>query len=229
HNKCRNIKFILNCFLYADLSLFFSLLGHSWCYEGHLCDYAPSNWSILPEAKCGGEQQSPINIDTQSTTEDESLGAFTFLNFDDKHAIESITNTGHSVQCNINGSVEVSGGGLPHDYTVLQFHFHWGSVASDGSEHLLDSKRFPMEMHIVCIRKDLNRSKALAQSDGLAVLGFFIEAPQTSKSGSHSSSTSDSSGTTNPLTSSTSDMEAWTKLTNYLDQIQTVSKCLFVQ
>uniref|UniRef100_A0A3P9HWG6 Carbonic anhydrase n=1 Tax=Oryzias latipes TaxID=8090 RepID=A0A3P9HWG6_ORYLA len=168
-------KFILNCFLYADLSLFFSLLGHSWCYEGHLCDYAPSNWSILPEAKCGGEQQSPINIDTQSTTEDESLGAFTFLNFDDKHAIESITNTGHSVQCNINGSVEVSGGGLPHDYTVLQFHFHWGSVASDGSEHLLDSKRFPMEMHIVCIRKDLNRSEALAQSDGLAVLGFFIE------------------------------------------------------
>uniref|UniRef100_A0A3P9KYQ1 Carbonic anhydrase n=1 Tax=Oryzias latipes TaxID=8090 RepID=A0A3P9KYQ1_ORYLA len=200
-----------------------SVPSHSWCYEGHLCDYAPSNWSFLPEAKCGGEQQSPINIDTQSTTEDESLGAFTFLNFDDKHAIESITNTGHSVQCNINGSVEVSGGGLPHVYTVLQFHFHWGSVASDGSEHLLDSKRFPMEMHIVCIRKDLNRSEALAQSDGLAVLGFFIEAPQTSKSGSHSSSTSDSSGTTNPPTSSTSDMEAWTKLTNYLDQIQTVN------
>lgn len=65
-------------------------------YCSLVSDYAPSNWSFLPEAKCGGEQQSPINIDTQSTTEDESLGAFTFLNFDDKHAIESITNTGHS-------------------------------------------------------------------------------------------------------------------------------------
>lgn len=65
-------------------------------YCSLVSDYAPSNWSFLPEAKCGGEQQSPINIDTQTTTEDESLGAFTFLNFDDKHVIESITNTGHS-------------------------------------------------------------------------------------------------------------------------------------
>uniref|UniRef100_A0A8C8DR74 Alpha-carbonic anhydrase domain-containing protein n=1 Tax=Oryzias sinensis TaxID=183150 RepID=A0A8C8DR74_9TELE len=144
--------------------------SHSWCYEGHLCDYAPSNWSILPEAKCGGEQQSPINIDTQSTTEDESLGAFTFLNFDDKHAIESITNTGHSVQCNINGSVEVSGGGLPHDYTVLQFHFHWGSVASDGSEHLLDSKRFPMEVLLSCFKILLLKSYLLFPYHFLSVL-----------------------------------------------------------
>lgn len=42
--------------------------------------------------------------------------------------------------------VEVSGGGLAHVYSTLQFHFHWGSHDSDGSEHTVDSKRYPMEV-----------------------------------------------------------------------------------
>lgn len=68
---------------------------------------------------------------------------------------------GTPVQCNINGSVEVSGGGLPHVYTVLQFHFHWGSVASHGSEHLLDSKSFPMEVLLSCFKILLLKSYLL--------------------------------------------------------------------
>lgn len=46
--------------------------------------------------------------------------------------------------------MEVSGGGLGHVYSTLQFHFHWGSTGeshdSDGSEHAVDSKRYPMEV-----------------------------------------------------------------------------------
>lgn len=45
------------------------------------------------------------------------------------------------------GMVEVSGGGLGHVYSTLQFHFHWGSDhGSEGSEHTVDSKRYPMEV-----------------------------------------------------------------------------------
>lgn len=45
--------------------------------------------------------------------------------------------------------LEVSGGGLGHIYSVLQFHFHWGSTShdSEGSEHTVDSQRYPMEVH----------------------------------------------------------------------------------
>lgn len=98
--------------------------------------------------------------------------------------------------------VEVSGGGLGHVYSTLQFHFHWASTASDsvGSEHLVDSKRYPMEvedimchiftssvrikscgviafvqLHIVNKRKDLTLDEAVTTDNGLAVLGFFIE------------------------------------------------------
>lgn len=106
------------------------------------------------------------------------------------------------MQCNLkaNSGVEVSDGGLTGVYTVQQFHFHWGTETSDGSEHLVDSRRFPMEvdlscikmmllksslkfsyqsclfqMHIVCIKKGMDISEALTHNDGLAVLGFFIE------------------------------------------------------
>lgn len=97
--------------------------------------------------------------------------------------------------------MEVSGGGLEHDYTILQFHFHWGDTSdtSEGSEHTVNSIRYPMEvvtkiklffyvclyfiplilflvqMHIVSKRKDLTLDQALQAPDGLAVLGFFIE------------------------------------------------------
>lgn len=54
------------------------------------------------------------------------------------------------VKCKLmEGLVEVSGGGLGHVYCSLQFHFHWGSEGSHdspGSEHTVDSKRYPMEV-----------------------------------------------------------------------------------
>lgn len=43
-------------------------------------------------------------------------------------------------------TVEVSGGGLGFVYSTLQLHFHWASALHSGSEHTLDTKRYPMEV-----------------------------------------------------------------------------------
>ncbi|XP_059181262.1 carbonic anhydrase 4-like isoform X2 [Centropristis striata] len=183
--------------------------SHSFCYDDH-CAYSPSHWSSLPLSHCAGERQSPIDIVTNSTVTDDTLGAFTYKKFDDKHTIKYITNTGHAVKCVLKeDTVEVSGGGLEHVYSTLQFHFHWGSTAADskGSEHTVDNMRYPMEMHIVSKRKDLSLEDAVEAPDGLAVLGFFIEPTDSTKSSS-------SSG--NHETTSTSDKGPWEKLTNYL-------------
>ncbi|KAI3365001.1 hypothetical protein L3Q82_001168 [Scortum barcoo] len=58
--------------------------------------YDPSLWHLLPNSYCDGEQQSPINIDTETIVVDEQLDAFTFKKLDDKHAFKYIINTGHS-------------------------------------------------------------------------------------------------------------------------------------
>ncbi|XP_076615204.1 uncharacterized protein LOC143338596 isoform X2 [Chaetodon auriga] len=186
-----------------------------WCYDDH-CDHSPSDWYLLPYSHCDGQRQSPINIETKTAVVDEHLGAFTFTKFGDKHAIKSITNTGHTVKCILKeGVVEVSGGGLGYVYSTLQFHFHWGSTSHEGSEHTVDSHRYPMEMHIVNKRKDLSLDEAVQTPHGLAVLGFFIEAMDTTKSSSGASGHSE----TNP----TSDKGAWNKLIKYLSDVQNIS------
>ncbi|XP_035000754.2 carbonic anhydrase [Hippoglossus stenolepis] len=192
----------------------------AWCYDDDHCKYSQAHWQLLSLSHCGGERQSPINIETKNAVVNKALDAFTFTKFDDKHAIKYITNTGHAVKCVLKeNTVEVSGGGLGHVYSTLQFHFHWGSNDSMGSEHAMDSKRYPMEMHIVTKRKDLTLDKAVKTPNGLAVLGFFIEAASTKSS---SSSSSSSGHETNPTPSPTSNMESWKKLTNYLSAIKDI-------
>uniref|UniRef100_A0A3Q2Q8S4 Alpha-carbonic anhydrase domain-containing protein n=1 Tax=Fundulus heteroclitus TaxID=8078 RepID=A0A3Q2Q8S4_FUNHE len=74
-----------------------------------------------------------------------------------------------------------------------------------------------VQMHIVNKRKDLTLEEAVQHSDGLAVLGFFIEAPGSSKSSSHSDTAPTSTESTG------SNMEAWKKLTHYLSAIKNIS------
>ena len=47
----------------------------------------------------------------------------------------------------LNNTVLVGGGDLPEDYHLAQFHFHWGADNSKGSEHFLNGRQFPMEVH----------------------------------------------------------------------------------
>ncbi|XP_026170527.1 carbonic anhydrase 4-like [Mastacembelus armatus] len=182
----------------------------SWCYEDH-CDYTVSQWPLLPQSYCAGARQSPINIDTQKAVVNELLGPFTYTNFNNKNIIKSFVNTGHSVQGVLKEDiVEVSGGGLGYVYSTVQFHLHWGSSPRDsmGSEHTVNSKGYPMELHIVSKRKDLTMDKALLTPNGLAVLGFFIKANSTS--------------------SPVSGMEAWKTLTRYLSAIKNISSVVEV-
>ncbi|XP_052255843.1 carbonic anhydrase-like isoform X4 [Dreissena polymorpha] len=70
----------------------------------------------------------------------------------------------------------ISGGGLGATFVAEQFHFHWGAVDERGSEHSVNGRHFPMEMHIVHFNKKYgNFSSSVGKVDGLAVLGFFFE------------------------------------------------------
>ncbi|KAK7919672.1 hypothetical protein WMY93_010956 [Mugilogobius chulae] len=195
-----------------------------WCYDEHECDYGPGHWGDLTGSFCAGTRQSPIKISSNDAVVDNLLDAFHFKNFDLKSSIEYVTNTGHTVKCVLKeGLVEVSGGGLGHVYSVLQFHYHWADNTSDsqGSEHLIDSKRYPMEMHIVTKRKDLTLDEAVRTNNGLAVLGFLIEASGEMKSSSASSAAETSSQTVLKAgTSAPSNTEIWKLLTNYLSHIK---------
>ncbi|XP_061666535.1 uncharacterized protein LOC133495656 [Syngnathoides biaculeatus] len=196
--------------------------SHVWCYAED-CDFSPSKWTLLPDSHCGGERQSPVNIEAQNAVKDERLDGFAFTKFDDKHVVKYITNTGHTVKLVLEeGAMELSGGGLGHVYSTLQFHFHWGSSSpnSEGSEHTIDSRRFPMEVHIVNKRKDLTLDEAVNATTGLAVLGFFIEAAASKSSGGGENH--EDSEVSSDIPSHVSVTGSWKALSNYLEAIQTI-------
>ncbi|XP_076460414.1 carbonic anhydrase 2-like isoform X2 [Babylonia areolata] len=144
-----------------------------WGYTGK---YGVDRWAdLFPE--CNGTSQSPVDIVTASQIPDNSLTAFTFMNFDTVEDIQWVLqNNGHSAQVTYSdGNLLVGGGGLGSRYKVVQFHFHWGANNSVGSEHTIDGQPFPMEMHIVTYNINYeDMGSAALYKDGLAVLGVFF-------------------------------------------------------
>ncbi|XP_072523077.1 carbonic anhydrase 4-like [Salminus brasiliensis] len=179
----------------------FPLRGGStadWCYHLPTCNY--TTWGTLVAEHCNGSHQSPVNIVTADVKGYAGLTAFTFTGFDDSSSVLQIKNAnGKTVKVVLDDSkMSVSGGGLPGLYRTQQFHLHWGNGSSaPGSEHTVNGRRYPMELHIVNVRSIYpNARTALRHSMGLAVLAFFIEA-----------------------TNDRENPESWKNLTSYLSSI----------
>ncbi|XP_051891920.1 carbonic anhydrase 4a [Pristis pectinata] len=146
----------------------------NWCYDSQATDCGPSSWSKhFPS--CGMKKQSPINIVTRKVFLDTALGPITFEGYDDDAVEWTIKNNGHSVQVTLSGNITISGGKLPGTYKAVQFHYHWGTASLPGSEHTINGKQYPMELHIVHMNQKYSTvEEAVKHSDGLAVLGFMI-------------------------------------------------------
>uniref|UniRef100_UPI0037E8BBD5 carbonic anhydrase XVb n=1 Tax=Semicossyphus pulcher TaxID=241346 RepID=UPI0037E8BBD5 len=148
----------------------------AWCYHLPTCN--DTTWPTIATQFCNGSRQSPINIVSASAEGNSNLTAFTFVNYNSTSAMKKIENTGKTVKVALNSGLTVSGGDLSEAYDSLQFHLHWGNgTSSPGSEHTVNGKRYPMELHIVNSKSSLNGNTTLAVADstGLAALGFFIE------------------------------------------------------
>ncbi|KAL8615741.1 hypothetical protein ACOMHN_040236 [Nucella lapillus] len=151
-------------------------MAASWSYSGD--KDGVQKWAVNYPNQCDGQKQSPIDLHYSKVSYDSGLGAFSFKGFDDTTGVTwSLSNNGHAAQVSyLTGTLEVSGGSLPNTFRVAQFHFHWGSVNTQGSEHTVDGNAYPMEVHIVCFNtKYADLGAAVSQPDGLAVLGFFFE------------------------------------------------------
>ncbi|XP_067345228.1 carbonic anhydrase 4-like [Channa argus] len=170
-----------------------------WCYDAPACN--DTTWAVTFPAFCNGTRQSPINIVSASAKPNSNLTAFTFQNYNNKSALQLIQNTHHTVRVSLGSGVNISGGDLSESYDSLQFHLHWGNGSSvPGSEHTVDGKRFPMELHIVNTKSRYNGNTTLASEDpnGIAAFGFLIEVMPGNATGQP---------------------EAWRNLTSYLTNI----------
>lgn len=94
-------------------------------------------WPQLPDSKCGGEKQSPVNIINWRT---ESPGPLIEVRYVDTSA--TVFNSGHDIRLKpptANNFLEVDGTPYPLD----NLHFH------TPSEHKVRGSEFPAEAHFV--------------------------------------------------------------------------------
>ena len=126
----------------------------SWSHKKG--ETGPENWAKLEMENnaCGGKVQSPIDIATKDAKKGEKLSAFKFA-YGESEA--NIVNNGHTVQFNTTGDHKVTIG--DKEYKLLQFHYH------AASEHTVDGKQFPLEVHFVHKNTDTD----------FAVLGVMFE------------------------------------------------------
>lgn len=144
---------------------------------GYAKDNGPATWAEnFPAAK--GPRQSPVDIQPSSAEFDQSLPACPLaITYCPEDSLE-LENPGLSFKANISKDCGLTGGPLGSTkFKLVQFHFHWGHEDKDGSEHTVDGKMYPAELHLVHYNADKYASfgDAVAQSDGLAVLGIFLK------------------------------------------------------
>ncbi|NXA35070.1 CAH7 anhydrase, partial [Eudromia elegans] len=147
---------------------------HDWGYGQ---DDGPSEWyKSYPVAQ--GNRQSPIDIVPAKAVYDPSLKPLNIC-YESCTSL-NISNNGHSVMVEFEDADDktaISGGPFENPFRLKQLHFHWGTKPSQGSEHTVDGKPFPSELHLVHwnARKYATFGEAAAAPDGLAVIGVFLE------------------------------------------------------
>lgn len=139
----------------------------------------PSKWyRIAPQ--CKGRYQSPILLNTSAALYVRQKRPLQLIGQTNLPQRIKLENDGHSAKFsyvwNEGDRPYIRGGPLKNKFFFEQFHFHWGSNDSVGSEHILDYQRFPMELHLVFYNSLYPSFEAARNEvDGLAVVGMFYE------------------------------------------------------
>ncbi|CAG7720519.1 unnamed protein product [Allacma fusca] len=153
------------------------------CYMSTNCK--PEFWTGTCQ---NGKSQSPINLDVRNSFNKSGYP----LEFEEGYVTNKrsffIANDGHStlIQLQKGGTSNCSftHSDLRLRYTFSQLHFHWGKFGDYGSEHTVQTQRFPIEMHLVHYKssyESLDDALDSKDSTAVSVIAVFFKIASANK------------------------------------------------
>ncbi|KAH8367229.1 hypothetical protein KR084_009065 [Drosophila pseudotakahashii] len=136
-------------------------------------DHGPHTW-LAKEETCF---QSPVNIDEGLIQRLAIRELLNWNHYDDLPASIQLENTGHTLilRAQFHGNAPtVSGADLLASYTFLELRFHWGWCNSEGSEHTINHRKFPLEMQVMH-RAGSGTPRSCTSSYDLLMIGYVFE------------------------------------------------------
>uniref|UniRef100_A0A672MLW2 protein-tyrosine-phosphatase n=1 Tax=Sinocyclocheilus grahami TaxID=75366 RepID=A0A672MLW2_SINGR len=144
-----------------------------------LWTYGPETGWAAAFPECQERNQSPINIADQDTKVSMEYQELTLDGFDAESSNKtSMKNTGKTVAILLKDDYFVRGAGLPGRFKAEKVEFHWGqSNGSDGSEHSINGRRFPVEMQIFMYNSDDfdSLNTAIREKRVIAAMAVFFQ------------------------------------------------------
>nr|XP_022305243.1 carbonic anhydrase 1-like [Crassostrea virginica] len=174
------LQIFVSAFVFASISC---SRHHEFSYGGD--QYGPSRWGIVWR-ECKGGAQSPVDLKDSKCIKKKFN-----LKFNNKgeQCKGYLINNGHAPtfvvkKCNkrkfINGIPFFSKVG----YQLAQWHFHFGSNSTWGTEHAINGKRYSAELHMVHFNTKYGTiTNAIDKKDGIAVVSVLFEEKRRAKLG----------------------------------------------
>lgn len=122
-------------------------------------------------------RQSPIDIRNSTPHDIYPKLQVSFTSAENDRLIAKNTGSTVHVDCVDKVMGRLTGGPVYGDnYSLEQFHFHWGDSKGHGSEHTLDGVKYEAELHLVFKNENYPTvGEAVENPDGLAVLGVLLK------------------------------------------------------
>ncbi|XP_068214609.1 uncharacterized protein [Palaemon carinicauda] len=148
-------------------------LEPSWSHNG------PDGQDVWPliSASCGGDSQSPIDIQTASTVL-ETFSPLALTNFSLTPDKMVLLNNDHGavILPAMEYRATIQGGPFITPYNFFHYHFHWGSPTTNGSEHTINGRRYPGEIHMLVNNQSLGGlQQSLGVERGIYEISVFLE------------------------------------------------------
>ncbi|KAL7056246.1 hypothetical protein AAHC03_021006 [Spirometra sp. Aus1] len=172
------LRVLFSTILVALVNKAFSDQPGAWSYTNQ--QSSSEYWATTANKVCAGTRQSPVPLAYDTAVYVEGLAsvfAYEIAQFNESERL-IVTNNGRTLllvfpSCKWYLSLS---GYEDRKYCIQQFHFHWGANENGGSEHSIDGRFYPLEMHVVTFDNILYETFAQAAQSpvGLAVLAILF-------------------------------------------------------